>query len=168
MNKALNRLCSVQVDHDDVRANREVKIELETAVSDLLADSYFELVGGETGPYRLVISTRASRLAFHVADVDGIPLVSHLMSLSPLREVIRTYVSICEAHYEAAGKGNTRRLEAIDMGRRAAHNEASELLRERLAAKVRTDLNTARRLFTIIAACRVGNALALGFIPAEN
>ena len=38
------------------------------------------------------------------------------------------------------------------MGRRGLHNEGSELLRERLAGKVETDLDTARRLFTLICA----------------
>jgi uncharacterized protein (UPF0262 family) len=36
------------------------------------------------------------------------------------------------------------------MGRRGLHNEGSELLRERLADKVTIDLNTARRLFTLL------------------
>lgn len=157
MDDTLNRLCAVEVDHEHARTNQEIEIEQKTAIADLLEDSYFELVGRRTGPYRLVISTRGSRLTFHVADSDGIPIVSHFMSAGPLHRVIRTYVVICEAHYEAAAKGDTQRLEAIDMGRRAAHNEASELLRERLSTKVRTDLETARRLFTIIAACRMGS-----------
>ncbi|NTJ12010.1 UPF0262 family protein [Rhizobium lusitanum] len=166
MDRALNRLCAVEVDHDDVRAHKGADIEQRTAIADLLEDSYFELVGRQTGPYRLVISTRDSRLTFHVADADGAPVVSHIMSAGPLRRVIRTYVLICEAHYEAAKKGDAQRLEAIDMGRRAAHNEASELLRERLSAKVQTDLDTARRLFTIIAARRISNAYSPAFGPA--
>jgi uncharacterized protein (UPF0262 family) len=40
----------------------------------------------------------------------------------------------------------------LDMGRRGLHNEASELLRARLAGKIETDLDTARRLFTLICA----------------
>ena len=38
------------------------------------------------------------------------------------------------------------------MGRRGLHNEGSEKLRERLAGKVAMDLDTARRLFTLICA----------------
>ena len=38
------------------------------------------------------------------------------------------------------------------MGRRGLHNEASELLRTRLSGKIETDLDTARRLFTLICA----------------
>ena len=42
--------------------------------------------------------------------------------------------------------------QALDMGRRGLHNEASELLRSRLTGKIETDLDTARRLFTLICA----------------
>jgi uncharacterized protein (UPF0262 family) len=38
------------------------------------------------------------------------------------------------------------------MGRRGLHNDGSNLLRERLDGKVKTDLDTARRLFTLICA----------------
>jgi uncharacterized protein (UPF0262 family) len=38
------------------------------------------------------------------------------------------------------------------MGRRGVHNEASELLQARLKGKIETDLDTARRLFTLITA----------------
>ena len=36
------------------------------------------------------------------------------------------------------------------MARRGIHNEAAELLKERLAEKVDLDFDTARRLFTLI------------------
>ena len=41
-------------------------------------------------------------------------------------------------------------IQAIDMGRRALHNEGSEILQTRLDGKVETDFDTARRLFTLI------------------
>ena len=36
------------------------------------------------------------------------------------------------------------------MGRRGLHDEGSALLRERLKGKIEVDLDTARRLFTLI------------------
>jgi uncharacterized protein (UPF0262 family) len=36
------------------------------------------------------------------------------------------------------------------MARRAIHNEAAELLIERLDGKIKVDFDTARRLFTLI------------------
>ena len=46
-------------------------------------------------------------------------------------------------------------IEALDMGRRGLHNEGSELLRERLDGKIELDLDTARRLFTLICALHI-------------
>ena len=36
------------------------------------------------------------------------------------------------------------------MARRGVHNDAAELLKERLGGKIEVDFNTARRLFTLI------------------
>jgi uncharacterized protein (UPF0262 family) len=59
---------------------------------------------------------------------------------------------ICESYYDAIRNATPQRIEALDMGRRGLHNEGSALLRSRLAGKVETDEDTARRLFTLICA----------------
>jgi len=41
-------------------------------------------------------------------------------------------------------------IETIDMARRGVHNQAAELLVERLDGKIEVDFDTARRLFTLI------------------
>ena len=41
-------------------------------------------------------------------------------------------------------------LQTVDMARRAIHNQAAELLIERLDGKIEVDFDTARRLFTLI------------------
>jgi uncharacterized protein (UPF0262 family) len=57
---------------------------------------------------------------------------------------------ICESYYKAIRTASPAQIEAIDMGRRGLHNEASELLMQRLDGKVVIDHDTARRLFTLI------------------
>jgi len=42
------------------------------------------------------------------------------------------------------------KIEAIDMARRAIHNQGAEVLLERLDGKINTDRATAKRLFTLI------------------
>ena len=76
----------------------------------------------------------------------------HILSLSPFRSLIKDYFMICESYYQAIRNATPAQIEALDMGRRGLHNEASELLRQRLAGKVETDSDTARRLFTLICA----------------
>ena len=53
-------------------------------------------------------------------------------------------------HTRAIRTASPSQIEAIDMGRRGLHNEASETLKQRLDGKVDLDHDTARRLFTLI------------------
>ena len=48
-----------------------------------------------------------------------------------------------------------RRLETIDMARRGLHNQGAMLLTEWLAGKIEVDLDTARRLVTLICVLHV-------------
>jgi len=57
---------------------------------------------------------------------------------------------MCDSYYAAIRTATPERIEALDMGRRALHDEGSQLLMERLKRKVTVDFETARRLFTLI------------------
>lgn len=152
MSTALNKICAVEVDHDDTRFSPILVAEQAVAIAAILEDNRFEVLGREHGPYRLKVSTRNSRLTLHIATSQDVPVASHTVSFTPLRRVINDYVAIYESHAQAAATRDHYRTEAIDMGRRAIHNEGSDLLRERFSRWIETDRNTARRLFTLVAA----------------
>jgi uncharacterized protein (UPF0262 family) len=59
---------------------------------------------------------------------------------------------VCESYYQAIRAAPPSRIQSIDMGRRALHNEGSRILSERLQGKIAVDDDTARRLFTLICA----------------
>ena len=80
------------------------------------------------------------------------PLVSHILSMTPLMRVMRDYYVVCEAYYTSVGSASPAQFEAIDMGRRGLHDEGAELLRDRLKGKIDLDHATARCLFTLVAA----------------
>ena len=145
------RLRSVVLDEGSLPpAGKAVDDERQQAISDLLEENTFRPEGGEGGPYDLRLALIEQRLAF---DVSGPGYAKrHLLSLTPFKGVIRDYFLICESYNEAIRTSSPGQIEAVDMGRRGLHNEGSELLRERLAGKVETDLDTARRLFTLICA----------------
>ena len=81
---------------------------------------------------------------------DGAPLESVILGLGRFRRPIRDYFAICDSYYQAIRKATPAEIETIDMARRAIHNDAADLLLERLDGKVETDHPTARRLFTLI------------------
>lgn len=147
------RLCDVALDCSFKTRDARVEREQALAIIDLLESNTFTPIGHEGDPYRL-----DGRLALHVTVDNGVHVVSHYLSLTPFRRLIKDYTRICESCYDAICRPGPERLEAIDMGRRGIHNEAAELLKERLSSKVSIDKDTARRLFTLIYALLARNA----------
>ena len=127
-----------------------VENERTVAIHDLLAENSFQLHGKE-GPYHVHLGLRDHKLVMEVACLNkGEDLDIVQVPLRSFRTLIKDYFIICDSYYEAVNGNNPAKIEAIDMGRRAIHNEASELLQERLADKVICDHDTARRLFTLL------------------
>ena len=150
------RLIEVMLDQASIgRNNAEVEHEREVAIFDLLEKNSFALEGHDGGPYTLNLSLVDNRLVFTVGDTDRAPIQHVMLSLSPFRRLVKDYFLICESYYAAIKKLGPSQIEALDMGRRGLHNEGSELLRERLAGKIEVDLDTARRLFTLICALHI-------------
>jgi uncharacterized protein (UPF0262 family) len=149
------RIIDIVLDEESVaRRSPEVEHERAVALFDLLEENDFALVGA-AGPYRLRIGIFEQRLVFDVRDASDHKLRDIVLSLTPFRKVVKDYFLICESYYAAIKKLSPSQIEALDMGRRGLHNEGSELLRERLAGKIEIDLDTARRLFTLICALHI-------------
>jgi uncharacterized protein (UPF0262 family) len=148
---AAHRLRSVTLDEESLgAASRDQEQERQIAIFDLLEENRFAPEGAMGGPYDLRIALIDNRLAL---DIEGPGYQRrHLLSLSPLRGVIRDYHMICESYYQAIRNATPGRIEALDMGRRGLHNDGSALLQGRLAGKIEIDPDTARRLFTLICA----------------
>ena len=145
-----SRLIAVTLDDTSIgRASPDIEHERAVAIYDLAEENHFVLTA-HPGPYRLILSVAERRLIFDIRDGDGQPLVTHALSLTPFRKIVKDYAMVCESYHQALRVASPRRIEAIDMGRRGLHNEGSEILRERLKDKIELDLDTARRLFTLI------------------
>jgi uncharacterized protein (UPF0262 family) len=145
------RLIDVVLDETIGRSTPDVEHERAVAIYDLVEENTFQPIGdSQSGPYRLKLSLVDSRLLFAVMREDNAAVITHILSLSPFRRVIKDYFMICESYYEAIRTSTPGQIEAIDMGRRGIHNEGSQTLRERLSGKIEVDFDTARRLFTLI------------------
>ena len=132
----------------------EIAQERRIAIFDLLEENEFEVIkeGAPDGPYKLILGISEGRLAMDLSSQGDQPVGQFQFSLSPLRQVIKDYFQIVESYFKAVTTLPPAQIEAIDMGRRGIHNEGSEQLRERLSGKIKTDNQTARRLFTLICA----------------
>jgi uncharacterized protein (UPF0262 family) len=146
-----HRLQTIEIDDQSLgAASRDQEQERQIAIFDLLEENYFFPEGAAGGPYDLRMGLVDNRL---MLDVRGPGYERrHILSLSPFRGLIKDYFLICESYYQAIRNATPGQIEGLDMGRRGLHNEASDILRTRLAGKIETDLDTARRLFTLICA----------------
>jgi uncharacterized protein (UPF0262 family) len=150
---AKNRLISVTLDENSIgRGSADQEHERAIAVYDLIEDNSFALVGQDVGPYALNISLVDAKLVFDIRDQNGGGVVTHILSLTPFKRILKDYFLICESYFAAIRTATPSRIEAIDMGRRGLHNEGAQLLAERLKGKIDCDSDTARRLFTLITA----------------
>ena len=150
MSDRQSRLIAVTFDDTSIgRASPDIEHERAVALYDLIEENCFALAK-HPGPYRLTLSVANQRLIFDVRNEANEPLVTHALSLTPFRKIVKDYHLICESYHQAIRVASPSRIEAIDMGRRGLHNEGSEILKERLKGKIELDLDTARRLFTLI------------------
>ena len=146
-----HRISAIALDEKSVISRTPaIEQEREVAISDLLETNRFKPKGSTTGPYRLALSVKENRLIFDIARESGVRVGRILLSLSPFRGIIKDYFLVCDSYYKAIRTAPPSQIESLDMGRRALHNEGTELLLKRLSGKVETDFDTARRLFTLI------------------
>jgi len=145
------RIAKIVLDeHTVLRRSADIEHERAIAIFDLLEENSFAPVAGAPGPFHLHLGIEENRLVLDIRSTADQPIERVLLPLTPFRSIVKDYFLVCDSYFKAIRNASPSRIEAIDMGRRGLHNEGSELLRERLAERVAVDLNTARRLFTLL------------------
>lgn len=148
-----HRLVAVTLDEVSIgTGSADQEHERRIAIYDLVEENEFRVPGHAGGPYCLTIALHDSKLALDVRTKDGAPVVVHLLSLKPLRSLVKDYLMLCDNYVAAIRSSTPAQIEAIDMGRRGLHDEAAEKLALRLKGKIETDFSTMRRLFTLLTA----------------
>lgn len=149
------RISHIELDEATILwRNADIEQERRIAIFDLIEENTFKPVrsfaAGFGGPYRLRLAVDDGRLVLRIGSEDDAELETLILGLGRFRRPIREYFAICDSYYQAIRKATAQEIETIDMARRGIHNEAAELLLERLEGKVETDFATVRRLFTLI------------------
>jgi uncharacterized protein (UPF0262 family) len=145
------RLSAITLDETSVvHRSRAIEQEREVAIYDLLEANLFKLEGSPGGPYHLMLGMEENRLVMDIRLQDGAEHARVLLSLTPLRKTVKDYFLICDNYYKAIRAAPPHQIESLDMARRALHDEGARELQVRLAGKVETDFDTARRLFTLV------------------
>ena len=147
-----SRLTSVDIKQDDFNLpTPEVLQEQNLAIYDLIQDNFFELIEGSAdGPYSLNVLLNGNNLVLEVKTEEKALIKTFLLSLTPFRQIIIDYQTICNSYFDAVKNLPLDKIEAIDMGRKGIHNEGARVLMGRLEGRINLNLETARRIFTLI------------------
>jgi uncharacterized protein (UPF0262 family) len=149
------RIIAVELDEGSIGwRSADVDQERRIAIFDLIEQNHFAPqrvhADGYAGPYRLKLETEEGRLGIHIHREDGSHLETLVLALGRFRRPIKDYFAICDSYYQAIRRATPQQIETVDMARRGVHNDAAEMLRERLEGKIDVDFDTARRLFTLV------------------
>ena len=145
-------IAEADVDNNNIITwNQEIEQERKSAVFDLLNNGRFKIVNkDETGPYKLNIKLLEWKLILDIHDIYDESNIEIKLSISGVRRIIRDYQIVCDNYVEAIKTAPLKKIEAIDIGRRTIHDEGAETLLNLFKDKVELDMDTARRLFTLI------------------
>ena len=145
-------IVEADVDNNNIITwNQEIEQERKSAVFDLLNIGRFKLVNkDETGPYKLNIKLLEWKLILNINDLYDQSNIEIKLSISGVRRIIRDYQIVCDNYVEAIKTAPLKKIEAIDIGRRTIHDEGAETLLNFFKDTVELDMDTARRLFTLI------------------
>ena len=148
----MSKLISISINQDDFNLpTPEVLQEQNIAIYDLEQTNFFQLIGFESfDEIKLNISLSNNSLIFKISSKKDEMLKTFFLSLTPLKQIITDYYTICESYFNAVKNLPIDKIESIDMGRKGIHNEGARVIIERLEGRIKTDLETSRRLFTLV------------------
>lgn len=153
-----HKIISVELDDSNLPVpSHEALQDRKVAIFDLLKENYFKLILPKDfpykgGPLKLYISIKDQLLIFKISNKDDKLLREIILSLSPIKKILKDYNEICNSYYNAVKRLAPSQIETIDMGRKAIHDEGGKILIDRFNRKAEMDLQTARRFFTLITA----------------
>lgn len=144
------RIIDIELDERTIiRRSEDIEREKKVAIFDLLEENLFRPEGHE-GPFRIRLRVEENRLCIDICSEAGEELDTVRLGLARFKRPVRDYFAVCESYFKAVRAETPHGIETIDMARRGIHNEGARVLQERLEGKADVDIDTARRLFTLI------------------
>lgn len=134
------------IDYTDAEISRERHLVLY----DLSQDGFLCPVEYENAPnFLLIVGIENGKLKLDFIDEEK-KSICFIISFSPYIGFIREYKDICDSYKYAVLHDNMSKIETIDMARRGLHNQAADLIKERLSDKIKGNHVAFRHLFTLM------------------
>ena len=124
--------------------------EREAAIHDLISENFLRVKKNKFySPLIMNLSLDNGVLEINIVDEKD-QVLNINKSISGLKKIIQNYHLACSNYYDQIKNGSTENLQEVENLRRKIHNKGAEDLDFILKNDLEMDLNTSRRLFTLL------------------
>ena len=130
--------------------NIENDKDIKVAVYDIIEDNSFKLLGSDIIEYDIEFLFKENMLIISVNSFSNKNnLKTFSVNITSLIKVLKEYIILCNSYYESIKFAPVQKVEALDMGRRSLHDDASHDLINKLKEHIDLDFGTSRRFITL-------------------
>jgi len=124
--------------------------DIKVGIYDILEDNVFSVIGSNEEYFDITLSLQENNLTFVITSYNTqINLSSVSFNIKSISKILKEYIILCNSYYESIKSAPIQKVEALDMGRRSLHDDASHILVNKLKEYIVMDFNTARRFITL-------------------
>ena len=137
-------------DQNSQNLNLEKDGDVKVAIYDILENNSFYLLECSEKNYTLNIKFIENLLLLDVMTSDSAKILKQIsINLKSIIKILKEYIILCDSYYNAIKSAPVQKVEALDMGRRSLHDDASYELVDKMKKVAYMDFNTARRFITL-------------------
>ena len=130
--------------------NTSNDMDIKVAIYDILEDNSFSLINSSETIFTIKLWLQENILTFIVVSKDSkINLKTISINFKSISKILREYIILCDTYYDSIKSAPMQKVEALDMGRRSLHDDASHDLLNKLKGDIVMGFDTARRFITL-------------------
>ena len=130
--------------------NTSTDMDIKVAIYDILEENSFSLIGSDENLFTISLWLQENIVTFIVnSQQSKIHLKTVSINFKSVSKILKEYIILCDSYYGSIKSAPIQKVEALDMGRRSLHDDASHDLLSKLKGNIDMGFDTARRFVTL-------------------
>ena len=130
--------------------NTSNDMDIKVAIYDILEENSFSLIDLDENLFTISLWLQENIVTFIVnSQQSKINLKTVSINFKSVSKILKEYIILCDSYYDSIKSAPIQKVEALDMGRRSLHDDASHDLLSKLKGNIDMSFDTARRFITL-------------------
>ena len=130
--------------------NTSNDMDIKVAIYDILEENSFSLIDLDENLFTISLWLQENIVTFIVnSQQSKIHLKTVSINFKSVSKILKEYIILCDSYYDSIKSAPIQKVEALDMGRRSLHDDASHDLLSKLKGNIDMSFDTARRFITL-------------------